>query len=476
MKRIALITAGVVAIWAVNFYWSNLRGVWPGFLPDTNELVEQLPSDEFGPIESNATDFPLSLKDGFSISILAKDIEGARVMAFDSSGNLWVSQTSQNAITQLEIKNGKVVSQKQVYRNLRRPHGLAFDPDNPSLLYIAEEHRISRVTINSNDTLHQIADLPAGGGHFTRTLGFGPDRRLYVSIGSSCNVCLEEDSRRAKIFSMRKDGSNFQEVARGLRNSVFFTWHPVTRAMWATEMGRDLLGDNIPPDEINIIQGGKNYGWPICYGKNIHDDSFDKNTYIRNPCMEPFEMASHIDIQAHSAPLGLAFMTGQNFPNAYQNNLLVAYHGSWNRSEPTGYKIVRYRFDQENIGGFSVEDFISGWLTSKNKVLGRPVDIVVRQGAIYISDDAAGLIYKVNYRNPASAATKTPLPTPSTQVVADGCRVTGCSGQICSDREVITTCEYKDEYACYQNATCERQSNGQCGWTVTNWLNACLIQ
>ena len=182
--------------------------------------------------------------------------------------------------------------------------------------------------------------------------------------------------------------------------------------MWATEMGRDLLGDDIPPDEINIIEEGKNYGWPNCYGKNIHDDNFDKNTYIRNPCMEPFETGSHVDLQAHSAPLGLAFVPewgidsnmcfegleaacGGGFPDEYWNDLIVAYHGSWNRTNPTGYKLVRVKMDDYG-NSIGVEDFITGWLGPKG-VLGRPVDVKFHNGALYVSDDKAGVIYKIEY-------------------------------------------------------------------------------
>jgi glucose/arabinose dehydrogenase len=163
-------------------------------------------------------------------------------------------------------------------------------------------------------------------------------------------------------------------------------------------MGRDLLGDNIPPDEINIVKKGANYGWPICYGKNTHDDSFDKNVYIRNPCMEPYETPSYIDIQAHSAPLGLAFFPEEGWPEEYWHNMLVAYHGSWNRTVPTGYKIARYKLDAKGQV-LGQEDFITGWLDKNGIAWGRPVDIMISPGGnIFVTDDKAGVIYKINFK------------------------------------------------------------------------------
>lgn len=386
-------------IWAGFFVWKNFKGVLPSAEPVSLEVENFINS-----ASSTESEIPyLKLPPGFSISIFAKDLPGARVIKKDFFGNYWVSQTSQGTVSLLEVSKdtGKVSRQGVVFRDLNGPHGLAFDPQFSFRLFIAEEHQIISVPTYSEPDTKEIISLPSGGGHSTRTIGFGSDGRLYVSIGSSCNVCREADDRRAKIFSLRRDGTDFKEFSRGLRNTVFFTWHPKAGKMWGTDMGRDLLGDDIPPDEINIIEEGKNYGWPICYGKNVHDTNFDKNVYFRNPCMEPFETQSRIDIQAHSAPLGLAFIPGQSkWPADYWNNLLVAYHGSWNRSEPTGYKVVRYKLDEQGNpspeSGQAAEDFITGWLTANNKVLGRPVDILVdEKGFALISDDKAGVIYKV---------------------------------------------------------------------------------
>lgn len=406
MKKILIYLAAiiflVVLLWSGIFLWKNLRGSAPAFrapeinIADTVPFSDQVSNDKpdnLAPAE-NMTDFPLTLPAGFRISIFAKNLPGARMMVFDSFGNMWLSRSSADVVTLLEIQNGKVMNQSDVLVGLNHPHGLALDPDDPQLLYIGEEDKITKIRIYTEGKYQKIADLPSGAGHSTRTLLFGPDKKLYVSAGSSCNVCVERDPRRAAIYSLDRDGSNFREFATGLRNSVFMTINALTNEIWATEMGRDLLGDNIPPDEINVIREGKNYGWPYCYGKQIHDSVFDSSGVKTEFCKST--EASRIDVPAHSAPLGLAFLQNQNWPAEYRNNLLVSYHGSWNRSVPTGYKVVRHKFDEQG-NYLGVEDFITGWLKDGN-ALGRPVGILEGEdGKIFISDDKAGVIYLVEY-------------------------------------------------------------------------------
>jgi glucose/arabinose dehydrogenase len=215
-------------------------------------------------------------------------------------------------------------------------------------------------------------------------------------MGSDCNVCVESDWRRASILSANMDGSDLKTFVSGLRNSVFMALNLRIGQVFATENGRDLLGDNVPPDEINIIKEGNDYGWPICYGKNIHDTNFDKNVYVADPCRD--KTPSHIDIQAHSAPLGLAFVP-DSWPMEYRNNLFVSFHGSWNRSAPTGYKVVRFALNPDgsfNNGNPMPIDFITGWIRPNGDVSGRPVGIVFdSMGAMFIADDKAGVVYKV---------------------------------------------------------------------------------
>ena len=210
-----------------------------------------------------------------------------------------------------------------------------------------------------------------------------------LSIGSSCNVCEERDQQRAVIMEYSPDGSGGRVFAEGVRNAVGFVFHPVTGEIWATENGRDALGDDIPPDELNIIREGQHHGWPFCYGKRVPDPSFDDTSRCATT-----EGSTH-DIQAHSAPLGLRFIDSPEFPQGWQGDLLVAYHGSWNRREPTGYKVVRMVVEGSHI--VSEEDFIYGWLLDNGTSLGRPVDLIfgLEDGALYISDDKAGLIYRM---------------------------------------------------------------------------------
>ncbi len=348
---------------------------------------------------------PLSLPAGFSIGVYARDLVGPRVLIQDPNGVLLASVPALGRVVALPDGDGdgRADDAVTVVDGLNAPHGLAFRcVRDICRLYIAETDALRAydydpATFRAASPV-KLADLPDGGNHVTRSLLFLPppnDDRLLVAIGSSCNVCDESDQRRAKIMVIGADGGELREYARGLRNSVFQAVHPATQQVWGTEMGRDLLGDDLPPDEINIIGEGRNYGWPVCYGRNVHDTRFDKNVYIRDPCLEPFETPSHVDIPAHSAPLGLAFIAGDGWPADYANGLFVAYHGSWNRSTPTGYKVVRYRLGPS--GEYQgVEDFVTGWLQADGNALGRPAGLLaLPDGTLFISDDRAGLVYRV---------------------------------------------------------------------------------
>ncbi len=364
---------------------------------------------------------------GLSIAVFAKDLENPRVMTFDSQGRMLVSETAAGRVVILEDKDkdGRAESKTVLLSELRSPHGLAFYMDpatKTAYLYVAEAQQVARyrydaVTGKILDVKGQnIVSFSPDGRHFTRTIAFSPNLRenplitgnsptikgtlsttkLYISVGSSCDVCVEDSWKRGAVLESDPDGSYTAEFAGGLRNAVFFTFHPVTGKIWATEMGRDNLGDDLPPDEINIVESEQKYGWPFCYGQQVRDVKFkvDKipRTDLTDDCSQT--TAAYMDIPAHSAPLGLAFINNKNWPAEWQKDLLVAYHGSWNRSTPTGYKIVRFKLG-ENGEYRGVEDFITGWYDGKN-IFGRPADLKFDvSGSLYISDDKAGVIYKV---------------------------------------------------------------------------------
>lgn len=358
----------------------------------------------------------LKLPPGFKAIYFAKGVDGARVMEWDPNGRMIVSQTSEGKISVLEDVDGDGVAEKAkiLIDGLDKPHGLVMKcspvGNPPCHLYVAQHGELSRYVYDAEimtvSDYTKLLDLPKSKAdrHFTRTIldmSTVKENKLLISVGSSCNVCEEENDMRGKIISYNLDTKEVTKYAKGLRNAVFMTRNPINGIVFLTEMARDGLGDDIPSDEINIIdpstvqqEGAPYFGWPLCYGKNIHDGDFDKKNYIRDPCsdMDP----SFADLQAHSAPLGLSFIPEEGWPEEYWFDLLIAYHGSWNRSVPTGYKIVKMGVDGKG-NPQPVEDFITGWLTSEGEKLGRPADIkAMPGGVIYITDDMNGVVYKIS--------------------------------------------------------------------------------
>lgn len=352
-----------------------------------------LPSINLPPVTGTNNTLDISLPAGFEIEVFAEGGADKPRMMMYKDGVFYVSATKQGKVLTIfdEDMNGVAERTGTFIVDLRGPHGIDYDN---GWFYIAEENRVIRLKENSDhtadrNTIESLVDLPSGSGHSTRTVKIREDK-MYVSVGSSCNVCLEGQEWRASVIQCNLDGTGCRIFASGLRNSVGIVFHPQTGELYGTDNGRDWLGNDLPPEEINIISDGKDYGWPICYGDKIHDTDFDKNVYIRNPCADtenPFAK-----MQAHSAPLGLSFYTGSSFPVEYRNKIFVAFHGSWNRNPPTGYKIVTV-----DLATREVKDFASGWLTSEG-VSGRPVDIIEVNGDLYVTDDASGNIYRIYYR------------------------------------------------------------------------------
>ena len=333
----------------------------------------------------------LILPPGFVISIFAENIPGARSMALSPQGILFVGSRKNGQVYALLDHNNdhRVEEVKIIAQGLNMPNGLVF---NEGDLYVAEIDRILKyddIVNNLDNPLTTIitTELPKDTQHGWRYLALGPDHNLYLQIGAPCNICQPDDPY-ASIIRMDKEGKNMEIYASGVRNSVGFDWHPETKEFWFTDNGRDWLGDNFPPDELNkASQKGLHFGFPYCHGSNIKDPEYN----TRN-CQE--FIAPEVELDPHVAALGLKFYTGEMFPSEYKNKIFIAEHGSWNKKKKAGYRLTLVDPLKKTY-----EVFLEGWLENE-KDWGRPVDILIMpDGSLLISDDKGGLIYRLTYQN-----------------------------------------------------------------------------
>lgn len=359
---------------------------------------------------------------GFNVSLYANNLGYVRFMAFAENGDLLISQPRQGQILQLKADangDGQPDAQTPLLTQLQRPHGLAFHND---WLYVAESNAIGRIRFDhgSGSTIGDYQQIVTGltdnGNHWTKSLLIHNDT-LLVSMGSTCNVCEEKDPRRATIMQFDLDGSNARIYASGLRNSVGLDAAPWNGEVYATDNGRDLLGDDYPPCELNHIEAGQFYGWPYINGFGDLDPDFGKG---KDSLLETAQ-SPVFGFAAHNAPLGMRFINRATVPEGYERTALVALHGSWNRSTPDGYKVIA--LDWAADGSISSRDFLSGF-EQDGDVIGRPVDIAEgRDGCIYISDDYSGSVYRACYgqaqqaSNNAPTATTTGIETLNTQTI-----------------------------------------------------------
>lgn len=337
----------------------------------------------------------IQLPPGFSISLVTDAVEGARSLTQSPSGTLFVGSRrgSLYAIRNLSAKSPEVV---EFAKNLKQPVGVTF---HNGALYVSDVGRILRFDeIESqlkNSPKPQVITekLPKKSHHGWKYLGFGPDGLLYVAIGMPCNICTQEDPRFGTILRMKPDGSSQEIFARGIRNSVGFDWHPVKKELWFTDNGRDLMGDDVPPDELNHApKAGLDFGFPYCHGGTIADPEL--NPGESRPCSSFTPPAQALG--PHVAALGMRFYAGKQFPAEYQNQIFIAEHGSWNRTTPIGYRITRVRLNGNKATQYEI--FAEGWLQD-GKPWGRPADVWLDRadGSLLVSDDYAGAIYRIRY-------------------------------------------------------------------------------
>jgi len=329
---------------------------------------------------------------GFRVDLVAV-VPGARAMTFGSDGTLFVGSTRGDVFA-VSFPEGRSPVVRAFALGLREPVGVAF---RDGALYVSAVSRILRLDdverrLDNPPSPVLVSDrFPTDGHHGRKFIAFGPDGKLYVPVGAPCNVCEPDPERYANIGRMNPDGSGFEIVARGVRNTVGFDWHPRTQELWFTDNGRDMLGDDQPPDELNrITVRGQNFGYPYCHGGTIRDPEYGG----KHPCGEFVAPAQNLG--PHVAALGMRFYTGTQFPAEYRNQVFIAEHGSWNRSQKIGYRVMLVRLDEQGRA-VKYEPFAEGWLQGES-AWGRPADVVVApDGSLLVSDDTAGAIYRVWY-------------------------------------------------------------------------------
>jgi glucose/arabinose dehydrogenase len=338
----------------------------------------------------------IALPPGFHISVYAGNVPDARSLALGPAGTVFVGNRSGDKVFAVVDRDGDYQADEvlTIASGLTMPNGVAVRNGD---LYVAEVNRILRFDDIENHLRHPPAPVvindsyPADRAHGWKFIRFGPDGKLYVPVGAPCNVCEMDDERYASITRLDPDSGTVEVYARGVRNTVGFDWHPETGTLWFTDNGRDNLGDDIPPDELNRAdRPGLHFGFPYVHGRSIPDPEFGKGRNLEDFFPPAMELGPHV------AALGMRFYTGSMFPVEYRNQILIAEHGSWNRSTPIGYRITLVQLDQDRTVRYTV--FAEGWLQG-SVAWGRPVDLLqLRDGSLLVSDDHAGVLYRITYK------------------------------------------------------------------------------
>ena len=337
----------------------------------------------------------IKLPKAFKIEVYATGLNDVRAMVLGDNGTVFAGSFGAGNIYALVDTDNDFKADKTytIAKGLESPVGVAFKNGS---LYFSEISQISRIDDieenleNPGEPVVIYDQFPDETHHGWKFIDFGPDGKLYVPVGAPCNICESEEIIFATITRMNPDGSNHEIFVEGVRNSVGFDWHPETNEMWFTDNGRDWLGDNNPPDELNRVhQKGNHFGYPYCHGNNISDPEFGE----KRTCSE--FISPVMELGPHVAALGMHFYTGQMFPKEYSNKIFIAEHGSWNRSTPIGYRITTVEYNETS--GLNYEVFAEGWLQG-NAAWGRPVDVLqLPDGSLLVSDDHAGAIYRIYY-------------------------------------------------------------------------------
>lgn len=341
----------------------------------------------------------LKTSDGLTVSVAASGLGKPRMLTFDDDGKLYITRRDQGDVLQLidSDKDGRFEKMHTIVSQFPGVHGITL---HDGYMYLCSNRELKRAKLNEDGEAGELEvllkDLPDGGQHGNRTMAFGPDGLLYLTIGSDCNDCNETNPEHATIVTMKADGTGRRIFARGLRNTIGIDWHPETKELWGADNGTDWRGDDTPPEELNKIIDGAHYGWPLIYGNRIPDETREDPPGSTKKEFAATTEAPAMTFPAHSAPINLIFLDQvKGLPKDYQDDAIITLHGSWNKTKPDGYKIVHVSF--ENGKPVAQDDLLSGFLNDDGSTrFGRPAGLAVSPaGDIYVSDDANGIIYRL---------------------------------------------------------------------------------
>lgn len=365
------------------------------------ELIENRQGSRVVPQRVAPTDerlAQLKLPEGFRIAKFADRLGMPRIMAVGDDGTLYVTRPKSGDVVALRDTDGDGVADARdiATGDLPEVHGITLHDGKMYLVTVNDVYVADMEGNQVDEPKRIIQGIPPGGRHPNRTLGFGPDGMLYITVGSTCNCCFEPSEESAAVLQANPQDWTRKVFASGLRNTIGFGWHPQTKVMWGMDHGSDWLGDDFPPEELNRLEGGKFYGWPLAGGGRIielqtYPEGFDREEYLAKT------VPPVLEYQAHAAPIQMAFYTGTQFPAEYRNDAFVAMHGSWNREPPIGYEVVRIDFNEQG-DPVRFEPFITGFLVEGPAFFGRPCGVAVgKDGSLFIGDDANGVVYRVSY-------------------------------------------------------------------------------
>lgn len=375
----------VLLLVAVNFYsCNNAKSNGTAISGNENELYKKYNLDK------------IKLPAGFNISVYA-EVNNARSMTLSPNGTLFVGNRNGNKVYAVVDENKDGVGDKVyiVAQGLQSPNGVAFKDGSLFIATISTILRLDNIEsqlANPPQPVVVYDQYPTDKMHGWKFIRFGPDGKLYVPVGAPCNVCEKQNPVYSSITRLNADGTGMEIFASGIRNTVGFDWNPLTKELWFTENGRDMMGDDMPEDELNRApEKGMHFGFPYCHQGNILDPEYGKGKNCKD------YTAPVIKLRPHVAALGMRFYTGSMFPEDYNNAIFIANHGSWNRSTPIGYDVTVAKLNGNDVASYTT--FASGWLQPDNSVLGRPVDVQqMPDGALLVSDDYNGVVYRISYK------------------------------------------------------------------------------